>query len=264
MRTVVAIAIAGVSTACTGSDQAPICEQAQFDECTSCAQDKDCDSASQRGEVCAPDMQCWPPSELQTVTVNWTIGGQPASAATCAGLPSELDVIFDNRQTLKPDTIDAGQVPCAVGMVVQDQVPPDLATVILGPGGQVVAQGGGGSSVTLDIPCVQDIAGGDVCSIEGKYLPASGVEAVRVTWTVSGQPASASTCAGSLETITVQLKDPNSSDAYGATVQCADGAFSPSKVPTDLQTVLIYGSSPDHLLGSATLANGSAAVDLMP
>src|SRR5207248_1012203 len=100
---VVAIVVAGVSAACRSS--APICEQAEFDACTPCANDKDCNAASQHGEVCAPDLQCWPPNELQTVTVNWTIGGQPANATTCQGKPSEFDIFFDHVDTLKPDTI---------------------------------------------------------------------------------------------------------------------------------------------------------------
>jgi hypothetical protein len=150
IQSLVAIAVAGVLPAC--SDSTPICEQAEFDVCAPCAQDKDCSAASERGEVCAPDMECWPPNELQTVTVYWTIGGQPATATTCQGLPNELDVVFDNAFTLKPDTIDSGLVPCTAGSVVQDQVPPDLVRiVILGPNQTLGEAAGGPPSVTVDL-----------------------------------------------------------------------------------------------------------------
>ena len=136
--------------ACASSP--PICEQANFDVCTSCTQDKDCDSGSERGEVCAPDMQCWPPGVLHTLTVTWTIGGQPANATTCAKLAGELVVSFDNTG-LMPDEIVTSPVPCTAGMVVQDEAPPNLRNVTILAGrhalGNTVAVG---QMVTIDLP----------------------------------------------------------------------------------------------------------------
>ncbi len=83
-----------------------------------------------------------------------------------------------------------------------------------------------------------------------------------VTWTIDGQPVSASSCAGELETLTLQLTDAAGTGTYGTSVPCTDGAFAGSKVPNNLQTVTIYGDG--ELLGSAALANGSAAVNLVP
>ena len=127
MRILVAIVLAG---ACTNSESVPVCEQDYFDACTSCARDQDCGAASQRGEVCAPDMQCWPPSELQTMTIRWTIGGQPASAATCQNLARYFDVNFEPNG-LKPDGIEDSMVACADGMIVQDQVPASLVQIFI-------------------------------------------------------------------------------------------------------------------------------------
>jgi len=97
-------------------------------------------------------MQCWPSNVLQTVTVYWTIGGQPANATTCQNLPSELDIFFDHTDTLKPDTIETGLVPCTAGSFVQDEVPPDLVRiVIMGPNQQLGQAAGGPPSVTVDL-----------------------------------------------------------------------------------------------------------------
>jgi hypothetical protein len=218
-------------------------------------------------------MQCWPSNELETVTVNWTVGGQPASATTCVGLPSELGVEFGLGIEYCPDSPNDGGistplVPCTAGMVIQNRVPTAMSNLQVVGGGQILAQTYDGQATTsLDIPCVQDTDEGDVCSIVGTYQPASDVEAVEVMWTVNGQPANASSCGGPAETFALQLSDVSDANAYGVTVQCADGAFSASKVPTELQTLMIYGElglSPYELLGSATLANGSATLDLMP
>jgi hypothetical protein len=262
-----AIVVAGASTACSSG---PICEQAEFDVCTSCAQDKDCDSASARGEVCAPDMQCWPPSVLQTVTVNWTIGGQPADATTCANLPTELRVNFDD-DGLMPDGIDTPPVPCTAGMFVQNEVPPDLGRITILAGFHALGHNDQGDpTVTIDLPSSLDglVCGNDddcapdVCSIVQTCQPASKVETVHVTWTVNGQPASASSCA-SLPNITLVFSDARPDPSYYAPVQCADGVLSASKVPTYLTTVTMYDAS-SQSIATATLANGAATLDLMP
>jgi hypothetical protein len=149
-----AVVFAAAASACTGND-VPVCDEANYDACTSCTRDSDCAGASQRGEVCAPDMQCWPPDMLRTVTVTWTIAGQPANATTCANLPSELGVMFDNAVSLKPDTLDSPAVPCALGMLVQDRVNPDLGKVIIGGDGRLLSETPSWSSdtsVSFDLP----------------------------------------------------------------------------------------------------------------
>jgi hypothetical protein len=189
------------------------------------------------------------------------------------GLPSELGVELGLGVEYCPDSpndggINTPLVPCTAGMVVQNRVPTALSNVQVVGGGKILAQTYDGQATTsFDIPCVQDIDEGDVCSIVGTYQPASEVEAVEVMWTVNGQPPNASSCNGPEETFSLELSDVSGANAYGASVQCAGGAFGASKVPTELQTVEIYGelgASPYELLGSATLANGSATLDLLP
>lgn len=104
-------------------------------------------------------MQCWPPGVLHTLTVTWTIGGQPANATTCANLPSELVVSFDNSG-LMPDEIVMSPVPCTAGMVVQNETPPDLRTITILAGihvlGNTIASG---QMVAIDLPTSLDALG---------------------------------------------------------------------------------------------------------
>ncbi len=269
MQRVLPIVIAAGLTAC-GSSSGPICEQAEYDVCTSCARDQDCATASARGEVCAGDMQCWPPSVLRTVTLSWTIGGQPANTTTCANLPSELNVSFDNSVGLMPDGIEPPPVPCTAGLLVQGEVPPDLATIAILAGDHLLGKTGS-DRPTIDLPssldgfaCTgdQDCAS-DVCSIVERCQPATKVETLHVTWTVNSQPASTTSCA-TLPNITIVLSDSDPADDYDATVQCADGMFSASKVPTYFTTVTMYDDASQQSLGTATLADGAATLDLMP
>jgi hypothetical protein len=271
IRAVVAIVVAAISTACTNSDETPLCDQGVDDVCMPCTQDTDCKAASQPGEVCASDGACWPPNEVGTVMVNWTIGGEPANATTCEGLPSELGfVIQPSGCSFCDEEIYSPMVSCSAGMLVQDRVPnyliiPDDFTIEAQTGEVQLLDSPWGDQpgvVNFDLACIQDseCGAGDVCSILGTCQPASDVETVQVTWTVDGQPATASSCAG-LDPLTLQIGNAH---AYGTSVTCEVGELTASKVPTDLQTVLIYGGSADNLLGSAGLVNGSATLDLMP
>jgi hypothetical protein len=145
VHSLVAIVVAGVATACTNNDNARVCEYgwaySGYPECATCAKDEDCGSASQPGEVCASDATCWPPNELRTVTVNWTIGGQPANVTTCSALPNELTVEFwifgganDTFSFFSP------VVPCTAGTVVKNRVPPGYTNFWLVGDNQTLAQ----------------------------------------------------------------------------------------------------------------------------
>jgi hypothetical protein len=116
-------------------------------------------------------------------------------------------------------------------------------------------------SVQTVVAFVVAVVSSACTSILETYRPAP-VQTVHVTWTVNGQPASAPSCAGSLETLKLQLVDPSGARASTA-VHCAVGAFRTSKVPTTLRTVIMYDAS-SHVIGSATLVNGSATLDLIP
>jgi hypothetical protein len=184
------------------------------------------------------------------------------------GLPSDLQFAFLTSDPLSVDVITTPLLPCADGTVVTTQVGDGLTTIQyeganpLGPRPVQAKCPPDQTTCVIDLPCVGDIAG-EVCSIAGTYLPPSEVETVNVTWTVNGQPASASSCNAIdfVNPLTVTLTDANASDLYvDADVQCAAGAFSASKVPTSAETV--YVTYPGYLVGSAMLANGSATLDL--
>jgi hypothetical protein len=108
---------------------------------------------------------------------------------------------------------------------------------------------GGISIVLTNLPCTQDADCADqVCSTFGFCFPASEVEAGHVTWTVNGQPASASSCAGLSNLTLVFTEDP------------AEETGLPN-----LDTVWMYEGSDEsaQLVGTAALTNGSATLDLM-
>jgi hypothetical protein len=159
VQTVVAFVVAAVATACTNNNDNPsFCEygyaNSGYPECRTCTKDKDCGSASQPGEVCASDATCWPPDQLHTVTVNWTIGGQPANVTTCIAVPSQLDAefwIFNGAD----DTFSFSSpvVPCTAGMVVQNRVPPGYTNFWLVADNRTLVQTSTcAEDVVLDIP----------------------------------------------------------------------------------------------------------------
>jgi len=78
--------------------------------------------------------------------------------------------------------------------------------------------------------CVTDgDCGSDVCARNGECLPASDVYPVRVTWTIRGMPASATTCA---QTPDFFIYFQSANDSFGfAPVPCNQGSFFVDKLP---------------------------------
>jgi len=63
--------------------------------------------------VCARNGECLPASGVRTLRLTWTVGGQPASTATCTRMP-DLQVYFH----VAADPNDAFRfppVPCGIG-----------------------------------------------------------------------------------------------------------------------------------------------------
>jgi hypothetical protein len=105
----------------------------------------------------------------------------------------------------------------------------------------LAACGGPGSDSTCktDSEC-----GGDVCARNGECVSAADVRMVKVTWTVRGQPASATTC-GSTTDLELWFDSP--SDYFGyEPVPCMEGLFTIDKIPTRYDEVEldIAGGSP--------------------
>lgn len=121
--------------------------------------------------------------------------------------------------------------------------------------------GGNGTSMcTTDSQC-----GGDTCARTGECLPASEIQSVKVTWTIQGQPASATTCASS-PSFLLEFDGQDYGDAFGyAPVPCMEGQFSMDKLPTRYVQVDIGLDNASYFLASKPIdGTGVVSFDLSP
>jgi hypothetical protein len=102
--------------------------------------------------------------------------------------------------------------------------------------------GCGSSSQSL---CKSDSdCGGDVCARNGECTAASNIRMVKVTWTVRGQQASATTCAPAPS---LELYFYSTEDTFGyEPVPCMEGQFTIDKIPLRYDQVELdrQGGSP--------------------
>jgi hypothetical protein len=86
-----------------------------------CEADTDCVGS---GQVCARDGECLDSSGVRTIHVNWTVSGQPASAAACVNAPDLMLTFFDGAVG-DPDGYEFGfaPVPCPEGKFTIDKMP---------------------------------------------------------------------------------------------------------------------------------------------
>jgi hypothetical protein len=103
------------------------------------------------------------------------------------------------------------------------------------------------------------------CARDGECLPPSKIYAVKVTWTVNGQPANDSTCGDSPD-LYLQFDDGNQDDAFGyAPVACNAGIFSVDKLPTAyVQADLGVNGTSRKESSAIDPSTGIAAIDLTP
>lgn len=126
----------------------------------------------------------------------------------------------------------------------------------------VAACSHGGSSDTGK-QCTEDSqCGSDVCANDQSCEPADDVELVHVTWTVAGQPASASTCSA-LPSLYLQFMD-DQGDAFGfIPVPCAEGEFTATKLPSQYMYVeMLDSATMTDEFGQATINDGAASMNL--
>ncbi len=128
------------------------------------------------------------------------------------------------------------------------------------------SSGFGGPGSTLDSSCEADTQcpTGDVCARDGSCMPPSEVRAIRVTWTVNGMAASATTCADA-----PNLAIAFASDSHGyygaltyAPVPCAEGVFSVDKMPVQYIDVGLGEGAGGGPLTPIDPTTGDAAIDL--
>lgn len=114
-----------------------------------CAQDSDC----QAGSVCVRAGQCFPQDQVRSIAVVWTVGGQPASDASC-GTHVNFTLQFDS---------DVGYsygyepVPCRAGKFTVDKIATIINFVEMFDSGGSGAAGqitGADNQATLDLSLV--------------------------------------------------------------------------------------------------------------
>ncbi len=114
--------------------------------------------------------------------------------------------------------------------------------------------------------CMTDSqCGGETCARDGECLPASEIQAVKVTWTIRGQAASATTCASS-PSFLLEFDGPSYGDSFGyAPVPCMEGQFTMDKLPTRYDQVDIGIDNASYFLGTKPIGStGVVSFDLQP
>ncbi|MBX3155567.1 MAG: hypothetical protein KF773_06190 [Deltaproteobacteria bacterium] len=87
----------------------------------------DCNRTCFAGEVCARDHLCHPADDVRSIRAEWTVRGQTANSASCAGAPN-LYIRFEASD----DTVGYSPVPCRLGLFTMDKLPTTFTQVELG------------------------------------------------------------------------------------------------------------------------------------
>jgi hypothetical protein len=100
-----------------------------------------------------------------------------------------------------------------------------------------------------------------ICTRDHRCLPPEQVRAVHVLWTVSGAPASATTCTAAPDLL-LDLRSRNGPHLGFEPVPCAEGEFTVDRLATDYDSVDL-GRASDHSLQHGTFdAAGNAMLNL--
>jgi hypothetical protein len=127
--------------------------------------------------------------------------------------------------------------------------------------GACPAPGGGGPVSGAECFVDEECITGEVCARDDVCWPAADVRPVRTTWTVRGQPASETTCAGFPDLHIVF--DGSVRDTLGfSPVPCAIGQFFIDKLPRPFTRVEL-GVDDTRMWATTTIGpTGMAALDL--
>lgn len=107
-----------------------------------------------------------------------------------------------------------------------------------------------------------DLCTGDrVCTRDSRCLPSDQVRAVHVSWTVSGAPASATSCAAAPDLV-LDLRSGSGPSFGFSPVPCAEGMFTVDRLSTDYDTVELGRASDRELPRAAIDAAGNAMLNL--
>jgi hypothetical protein len=100
-----------------------------------------------------------------------------------------------------------------------------------------------------------------VCTRDDRCLPPDEVRAVHISWTVSGAPASATSCAAAPDLV-LDLRSQGGASFGFEPVPCAEGMFTVDRLPTDYDTVQLGRASDRELPRAAIDAAGNAMLNL--
>ena len=105
--------------------------------------------------------------------------------------------------------------------------------------------------------------GSDLCARDGECLPASQLREVKITWTINGMTASATTCAGTPD-LYLQFDSLQFGDTFGfAPVPCMQGSFNIDRLPKRFDQVEL-GVEGGFNQAAPIDANDMASFDLHP
>jgi hypothetical protein len=130
------------------------------------------------------------------------------------------------------------------------------------PGWGSGSGGGGGNG---DFACEADSDCTDssqVCARDGECLDPSQVVEVHVTWTISGQPASAAMCANVPGDLALTFYSDEYGDFGFAPVPCAEGKFTIDKLPSWYTSAGLSLESDYSTGDEQPIVDGAAALDL--
>lgn len=120
--------------------------------------------------------------------------------------------------------------------------------------------GGGGGMCEVD----QDCGGGQVCARNGECDDPADVRAVKVTWTVGGQPASTQTCANH-PSLYLQFDGPDFGDDFAfEPVPCDQGQFNIDKLAKRFTQVELGPDGGPLMYADIDPTTGSVSFDLVP
>jgi hypothetical protein len=104
-------------------------------------------------------------------------------------------------------------------------------------------------------------AADQVCTRDSQCLPADQVRAVHVTWTVSGAPANATSCAAAPDLL-LDLRSRSGPNLGFEPVPCAEGKFTVDRLPTDYDQVELGRASDRSRQHAAIDGAGNAMLNL--
>jgi len=112
-----------------------------------CTENADCEGS----QVCARDEQCYAADDVRSVTVTWTVNGEPAAEVSCMATPR---LFLQFVRSSDDGQLDFTPVPCELGRFFVDKLPFEFGEVVLGVQGgarSVSARLGASGMATLDL-----------------------------------------------------------------------------------------------------------------